>query len=818
MLNSLISTARAAFATPDHANAASGFELRIETALAQRTDRHTPRAMFVAVAEACRPILAQRWATTQAREAQRHDRRVHYLSMEFLMGRALHNTVSALGVEGELHALAGKAVLADWETLIDGERDAALGNGGLGRLAACFLDAMAAREVPAFGYGLRYRYGMFSQRIESGRQTERADDWLRDGSPWEFFRDDVTYTVPFGGRVESELSRRVWHGAAQVNARAIDFIVPAHESEHVATLRLWQAEAAQPIDYAAFSRGDYAGAAAGTHEAEVLNWVLYPDDSTAAGRTLRLKQEYFLVSASIQDMIARHLAEGRDLPHFGRDNCVHLNDTHPALAPAELMRVLMDVHGLAWDEAWRITSEATSYTNHTLMPEALETWPVQLMAEWLPRHLEIIYGINQRFLDALRETQGADEYRVRALSLIEEGPERRVRMAHLAIAASHKVNGVSALHSNLMAQTIFSGFAALTPEKFVNVTNGITHRRWLVQANPALAAAIDGAIGGNWRRTPAKLGALADQASDAALMRAVRQIRRENKKRLAETIRQRTGIAVSPDSLFDVQVKRIHEYKRQLLNVLHVVARYLAIVERGEVPAIARTVIVAGKAASAYRTAKLIIQLVHDVAREVNCDPRVGEKLKLVFLPDYGVSLAERIMPAADLSEQISTAGTEASGTGNMKLALNGALTIGTWDGANIEMAEAMGPENMFVFGLKTNEVEDLRRVGYDPRLFAEQNRELAAVLDAIGSGRFSPDEPQRYRALVDHLLGADPYFLLADFASYMSAQRKTDTLYADSDAWSSRAIRNIAAMGAFSADRAIEDYQRLIWRRAGKR
>jgi starch phosphorylase len=818
MLNTLISTAHAAFATPDANAARQGFAQRVEQALAQRTDRHTPRAMFCAVADACRPILAQRWAATQAREAQRSDRRVHYLSMEFLMGRALHNAVSALGVEGELHALAGQGLLADWETLIDGERDAALGNGGLGRLAACFLDALAARDVPAFGYGLRYRYGMFSQRIESGRQTERADDWLRDGSPWEFFRDEVTYAVPFGGRVESELGRRVWHGASQVNARAIDFIVPAHDSEHVATLRLWQAEAAQPIDYAAFSRGDYAGAAAGSHEAEVLNWVLYPDDSTAAGRTLRLKQEYFLVSASIQDMIARHLAEGRDLAHFGRDNAVHLNDTHPALAPAELMRLLIDVHGLAWDEAWHITSEATSYTNHTLMPEALETWPVQLMAEWLPRHLEIIYAINQRFLDALRATHDADENRVRALSLIEEGPERRVRMAHLAIAASHKVNGVSALHSKLMTQTIFSGFAALAPEKFVNVTNGVTHRRWLVQANPALAAAVDAALGNDWRRNPAQLRSLADKAGDATLMRAVRQIKRDNKKRLAEIMRQRTGIVVSPESLFDVQVKRIHEYKRQLLNVLHVVARYLAIVERGEKTVVPRTVIVAGKAASAYRTAKLIIQLIHDVAREVNSDPRVGDQLKLVFLPDYGVSLAERIMPAADLSEQISTAGTEASGTGNMKLALNGALTSGTWDGANIEMAEAMGVENMFVFGLKAHEVEDLRRVGYDPRLFAEQNRELAAVLDAIGSGRFSPEEPQRYRALVDHLLGADPYFLLADFESYTNAQREADAMYLDIDAWTSRAIRNIAAMGAFAADRAIDDYQRLIWRGAGAR
>lgn len=812
MLNTLISTARAAFAAPESDAEPHDFAQRVEQALAQRTDRHTPRAMFHAVAEACRPTLAQRWAATQAREALRQDRRVHYLSMEFLMGRALHNAVSALGVEGELHALAGRGVLADWETLIDGERDAALGNGGLGRLAACFLDAMAARDVPAFGYGLRYQYGMFAQRIESGRQTERADDWLRDGNPWEFRRDDVTHAVPFGGRVESELGRRVWHGATQVRARAVDFIVPANASDHVATLRLWQAEAAQPIDYAAFCRGDYVGAAAAAHEAEVLNWVLYPDDSTPAGRTLRLKQEFFLVSASIQDMIARHLAEGRDLARFGRDNCVHLNDTHPALAPAELMRVLMDVHALSWDDAWRITTEATSYTNHTLMPEALETWPVHLMAEWLPRHLEIIYGINQRFLDTLRDSHCANEERVRALSLIEEGPERRVRMAHLAIVASHKVNGVSALHSGLMTETIFNGFAALTPDKFVNVTNGVTHRRWLFQANPALAAAIDGAIGGQWRQAPAQLAEFAQKAEDATIVRAVRQIKRDNKKRLAALIRQRTGIVVSPDSLFDVQVKRIHEYKRQLLNVLHVVARYLAIADRGEQPAVPRTVILAGKAASAYRTAKLIIQLIHDVAREVNSDPRVAEHLKLVFLPDYGVSLAERIMPAADLSEQISTAGTEASGTGNMKMALNGALTIGTWDGANIEMAEAMGPENMFVFGLKTEDVENLRRVGYDPRLFAEQNRELSAVLEAIGNGRFSPEEPQRYRALVDHLLGADPYFLLADFASYLNAQREADALYFDSDAWTSRTIRNIAAMGAFSADRSIDDYQHLIW------
>ncbi|HEX4858177.1 MAG TPA: glycogen/starch/alpha-glucan phosphorylase [Usitatibacteraceae bacterium] len=812
MLPAPVLQMHAAGSAPEAPEAHADFARRVAQALVQRADRTSPQAMFRALAEACRPMLAERWAATQAREATRQGRRVHYLSMEFLMGRALGNAVAALGLDGELHALAGRGVLADWESLIDAERDAALGNGGLGRLAACFLDAMAARELSAFGYGLRYRYGMFAQRIESGRQVELADDWLRNGNPWEFYRDDLAYRIDFGGRVESELGRRVWHGATQVVARAVDFVVPAHDSTHVATLRLWQAEAAQPIDFAAFCRGDHASCAASQTAADVLNWVLYPDDSTTAGRELRLKQEYCLVSASIQDMLARHLREGRSLDTFGRDNAVHLNDTHPALAPVELMRLLVDHHALSWEEAWRITGEATSYTNHTLMPEALETWPVRLLAELLPRHLEIIYAINQRFLDQVRSRHGADEERVRRLSLVEEGPERRVRMAHLAIAASRKVNGVSALHSRLMTETIFADFAALAPGKFANVTNGVTHRRWLAQANPALAALIDAHLGDDWRRDPAQLGALAARAKDALLVREVRRIKRDNKRRLADTIRQRTGIAVSPDALFDVQVKRIHEYKRQLLNVLHVVARYLAIVDHGVAPRVPRVVVLAGKAASAYRTAKLIIQLIHDVARELNSNARVGDRLKLVFLPDYGVSLAEKIMPAAELSEQISTAGTEASGTGNMKLALNGALTIGTWDGANIEMAEAMGVENMFVFGLRAHEVDSLRKLGYDPRLYAEQDRRLAQALEAIGSGRFSPGEPQRYRALIDHLLGADPYFLLADFAAYAAAQDAVDALYGDADAWTARAIHNIAAMGAFSADRAIADYQRLIW------
>jgi starch phosphorylase len=790
----------------------AAFKLAFRHALAQRSDASSPQASLSAAAAASRQLLADRWARTQAADAQREaGRRVHYLSMEFLMGRALNNALAALGVSAELDAALQPQGLTLGQVL-ESEPDAALGNGGLGRLAACFLDSFAELGLPSFGYGLRYQYGMFAQRIQHGRQVEQPDAWLRDGNPWELHRSELKYVVGFGGAVASEGGVRQWKPAATVMAEAYDFVVPAHQGERVSTLRQWHARASRPIDFPAFCRGEHAAAGAHLLDADTLNWVLYPDDSTPAGRELRLKQEYLLVSASLQDMLARHLREKGAVESFGKFNTVHLNDTHPALAPAELMRLLLDEHGLSWDEAWRITGEATSYTNHTLMPEALETWPVRLFEALLPRHLEIVYEINHRFLQLVRERFADDEEMVRRVSLIDEQGERRVRMAALAIVASRKVNGVSELHSKLMVDTIFADYAKLWPERFFNVTNGVTPRRWLMQANPALSAVIDRHIGSAWRSDLDQLETLAAKAQDAKLQADVQGAKRANKQRLAERIRSELGIVVDPSSLFDVQVKRIHEYKRQLLNVLHVIARYQAIVANPAADWVPRTVIFAGKAASAYHMAKLIIELVHDVARVVNSDPRVGDKLKVVFMPNYSVSLAEAIIPAADLSEQISTAGTEASGTGNMKFALNGALTIGTWDGANIEMAQAMGEENMFVFGLRAEDVAKIKSLGYDPKLYVEHNAQLRAVIDAIANGGFSRGDRDHYAPLVQSLLTRDTYLLLADFAAYVEAQRAVDALYRDEAAWGERAVRNIAAMGRFSSDRTIREYVEQVW------
>ncbi|MBU6195697.1 MAG: glycogen/starch/alpha-glucan family phosphorylase, partial [Burkholderiales bacterium] len=578
----------------------------------------------------------------------------------------------------------------------------------------------------------------------------------------------------------------------------------------------WQAVSEQAIDFERFCRGEYEAAGRAQHEADLLNWVLYPDDSTQQGRRLRLKQEAFLVSASLQDVVARHLREVGSLAGLSLRNAVHLNDTHPALAPAELMRLLLDEQGLPWAQAWAITSQAISYTNHTLMPEALETWPVWMFEELLPRHLEIIYEINHHFLEGVRAQFPGDGGLAQALSIVAEHGERRLRMANLSIIASHRVNGVSALHSDLMVQTIFKDFARLWPQKFHNVTNGVTPRRWLQQANPALSAVLDGALGRRWRQDLMALEGLRAKADDAALLGAFSQAKLANKRRLAERIRRDLGLQVDPHSLFDVQVKRIHEYKRQLLNILQVVARYQAILAHPQglqgKPWVPRTVVMAGKAASAYRTAKLIIQLAHDVARTINADPRVQGLLKFVFLPNYSVSLAEVIIPAADLSEQISTAGTEASGTGNMKFSLNGALTIGTWDGANIEMAQAMGVENMFVFGLRTEQVESLKQAGYEPRRYADQDPALAQVLQAISAGDFSPGERGRYGGLVQELLNHDPYLLLADFSSYCAAQSEVDALYARPAAWQRQAVLNVAGMGVFSSDRTIAEYVDRVW------
>ncbi len=772
----------------------------------------TPTELMQAVAQVAREQLSRRWVATQARERNEQARRVYYLSMEFLIGRTLGNALAALDL-GEGATAAAQQHAQKLEDVADREPDAALGNGGLGRLAACFLDSMATLGLPSFGYGIRYEYGMFAQDIQNGCQVEYPDPWLANGTPWEFPRSGVSYPVRFGGWVEHHGDKALWRNAAEVAAKAHDMVIPGHGTSKVSTLRLWKAVAPAHIDLHAFNTGDYARAAGVKNEYENISWVLYPNDSTPAGRELRLRQEYFFVAASVQDILGRHLEEHGTLANLADKVAMHLNDTHPAIAVAELMRVLCDEHGMAWATAWGITQRVFSYTNHTLMPEALETWPVALMQHVLPRHLEIIFRINQDFLDFAAKFRPGDMGFLARLSLIDESGERRVRMANLSIVGSHKVNGVSALHSELLVKTIFADFAALWPDRFTNMTNGVTPRRWLAQANPGLAGLLDRTLGAKWRLDLDQLQALRDQRGNAAFREEFMAIKRANKARLAEHIARTTGIAVDPASLFDVQVKRIHEYKRQLLNLLHVVSRYQAILAHPNAGWVPRTVIFAGKAASSYAMAKNIIRLIHDVGQVVNRDPRVAGLLKVVFIPNYGVSVAEVIMPGADLSEQISTAGTEASGTGNMKLALNGALTIGTDDGANIEIRQNVGDDNIFIFGLKTPEVVSLRAAGYQPMRFYESNPQLKQVLDAIAGGAFSPEEPGRYRGLVDSLLwGGDHYLLLADYGAYVETQLRVDALYRQGGEWASRAIANVAGMGAFSSDRTIREYAQQIW------
>ncbi|MCU4121649.1 glycogen/starch/alpha-glucan phosphorylase [Variovorax sp. N23] len=781
----------------------------------------SPDDWLNATALAVRDQLVERWmATTRASYAQ-DLKRVYYLSMEFLIGRTFTNALLALELQDIVkQALADFGV--DIAALAEREPDAALGNGGLGRLAACFLDSMATLGVPGFGYGIRYEYGMFRQKIVDGQQVETPDYWLTRGNPWEFQRPEVTYRVRFGGHVQRREDATAsgaadWVDTHDVLAVAYDTIIPGYGTQATNTLRLWSARATEEIDLSAFNRGNYMQAVESKNHSENVSRVLYPDDSTASGRELRLHQEYFFVSASVQDLLRRYLRTHTTFDALPDKVSIHLNDTHPVLAVPELMRLLLDEHGLDWDSAWAHTQKVFSYTNHTLMHEALETWPVEMMGRILPRHLQILYEMNARFLATVTQKLGHDVELLRRLSLIDETGERRVRMAYVAVLASHSINGVSGLHSELMKQSIFADFNKLFPERFNNKTNGVTPRRWLAQANPPLAALLDQRIGRGWRRDLTQLEALRPMAQQAPFVRAFRHAKRENKLRLANWIEQNLGLVVDTDAMFDVQVKRIHEYKRQLLNVLHVVSRYQRIVaahEAGQTSdLVPRVVVFAGKAASAYHAAKLVIRLINDVAAVVNNDPRVGKLLKVVFLPNYSVSLAEIIMPAADLSEQISTAGTEASGTGNMKFALNGALTIGTLDGANVEMKDNVGDDNIFIFGNTTPQVADIRAGGYQPRTFYESNPELQRVLDAIRDGVFSPGEPSRYQGIFDTLVNwGDQYLLLADYASYVATQARVDALYRDADAWTRMAILNVAGMGAFSSDRTIAEYAHQIW------
>ena len=773
------------------------------------------RDWLYALSAAVRDRLVERWMDTTRRQYKQNVKRVYYLSMEFLPGRMLSNALLALGLHEECEQALRELGL-DFDELAALEPDPALGNGGLGRLAACFLDSMATLGLPGFGYGIRYEYGMFAQRIHDGRQVEHPDHWLVAGNPWEFVRPEVKYTIQFGGRVETGHANERgahWVGTDDVFAMAYDTLVPGYGTTAVNTLRLWSATATEAINLSLFNQGNYSAAIEEKNRSENVSRVLYPDDSSEHGRELRLRQEYFFVSASLQDLLRRYFETHHSVEQLADKVAIHLNDTHPAIAVPELMRLLVDVRHIPWTLAWRLCTKIFSYTNHTLMPEALETWPVALLERVLPRHMKIIYDINELFLDQLR-AQGEDVESLRRVSLIDEGTVRRVRMANLSVLASHKVNGVSALHTQLLRTTIFADFDRLFPGRFVNRTNGITPRLWLALANPGLSRLIDRHIGRNWRKRLDELERLRPLAADPAFIAAFRSAKAANKRRLADYVAGLTGIAIDPESLFDVQIKRIHEYKRQLLNVLHVITRYNRILADPTAAWVPRTVIVAGKSASAYFMAKLIIKLVNDVAAVVNNDPRVDGRLKVVFVPNYGVSVAKVIIPAADLSEQISTAGTEASGTGNMKLALNGALTIGTADGANIEIRDAVGAENMFVFGLDAAGVRRMREAGYAPRAIYEGNPELREVLDQIGAGYFSPDEPGRFQPIVQALLDhGDHYLLLADYAAYVQAQERADALYADPQAWAATAVRNVAAMGPFSSDRTIAEYAEGIWR-----
>lgn len=761
---------------------------------------------------AVRDRMVERWLRSNRAQLSQEVRQVYYLSMEFLIGRTLSNALLSLGIYDDVSSALAEMGL-DLEELIDEENDPGLGNGGLGRLAACFLDSLAALGLPGRGYGIRYDYGMFKQNIVDGRQKESPDYWLEYGNPWEFERHNTRYKVRFGGRIQQEGKKTRWIETEEIIAEAYDQIIPGFDTDATNTLRLWSAQASSEINLGKFNQGDYFAAVEDKNHSENVSRVLYPDDSTYSGRELRLRQEYFLVSATVQDILSRHYMLHKTYDNLAGKIAIHLNDTHPVLSIPELMRLLIDEHKFSWDEAFEVTCQVFSYTNHTLMSEALETWPVDMLGKILPRHLQIIFEINDYFLKTLQEQYPNDTDLLSRTSIIDESNGRRVRMAWLAVVVSHKVNGVSELHSRLMVESLFAEFAKIFPMRFINVTNGVTPRRWLALANPPLSKVLDEHIGRTWRTDLSQLDELKQHIDYPMVNQAVRQAKFENKQRLASYIAQQLNVVVNPKALFDVQIKRIHEYKRQLMNVLHVITRYNRIKADPQAEWVPRVNIFAGKAASAYYMAKHIIHLINDVAAVINNDPQIGDKLKVVFIPNYSVSLAQLIIPAADLSEQISLAGTEASGTSNIKFALNGALTIGTLDGANVEMQEHVGEENIFIFGNTAEEVEELRRSGYKPREYYEQDEELHQALTQIGTGVFSPAEPGRYRDLLDSLINfGDHYQVLADYRSYVDCQDRVDELYQNPEEWAYKAMLNIANMGYFSSDRTIQEYAKYIW------
>ena len=765
-----------------------------------------------ATLHAVRDLVTEGWITTARQSRAEETRRVYYLSMEFLIGRTLSNAMIAEGV----YDVAEKALAelnVNLEEIIEKEVDPGLGNGGLGRLAACFMDSLATLAIPAMGYGIRYEYGMFRQKIENGQQVERPDDWLEKGAPWEFMRPSKRFSIDFGGHIYFEDKKCIWNPAEKVTALAYDQMIPGYKNDSASTLRLWSAHGGELFDLAEFNRGDHLAAVATRSANQNLSRVLYPDDSTWNGRELRLRQEYFLVSASLQDILRRHLRTHGTLNNLADKVAIHLNDTHPALAIPELMRILIDLHGYSWQNAWDVTRRIFSYTCHTLMSEALETWPVEMMAKILPRHLQMIFEINDHFLEYVKTYVTTDMDFSRRVSLIEEGYQRKVRMGWLSVVGSHKVNGVAAIHSDLMVTSTFADFARIYPERFTNVTNGVTPRRWLAVANPKLAALFDQYIGSEWRCDLSQIEKLKAFTDKGEFKRAVADIKYDNKVKLAQYVKKTLDIDLDPHALFDVQVKRIHECKRQMLNVLHIIARYNEMLAHPEKDWQPRVFILAGKAASAYYAAKQTIRLINDVANVINNDERLKDRLKVVFIPNYSVSLAQLIIPAADISEQISLAGTEASGTSNMKFALNGALTLGTLDGANVEILDNVGEDHIFIFGNTVEQVEALRREGYRPFDYYQNDEQLREVIDQIIRGDFSPEEPNRYHSLIQGLQYHDYYQSFADFRSYVEAQKAVDKKYQDRDVWIASTIQNMVNMGFFSSDRTILEYAKNIWK-----
>ncbi|ESY81461.1 glycogen phosphorylase [Mesorhizobium sp. LNHC221B00] len=764
-----------------------------------------------------RDRIVDRWMQATREAYDQQEKRVYYLSLEFLIGRLMRDAFSNLGLMDNMReALSSLGV--DLDLIAALEPDAALGNGGLGRLAACFMESMATVDIPAHGYGIRYANGMFRQEIHDGWQVELPETWLDHGNPWEFERRERAFEVGFGGAVESitskdgRLERHVWKPTEHVLAVAYDTPVVGWRANRVNTLRLWSGMPIDPILLNKFNAGDHIGALAESNKADALSRVLYPADSHMAGQELRLRQEYFFSTASLQDIVQRHLSQYGDLKSLPDKAAIHLNDTHPAIAVPELMRLLMDVHGVDFDLAWDITKRTFGYTNHTLLPEALESWSVPLFERLLPRHMQIVYAINAQVLLEARATDQFSNEQISRISLIQENGDRRVRMGNLAFVGSHSINGVSALHTELMKETVFADLHRLYPDRINNKTNGITPRRWLIQCNPGLTSLAREAIGDRFLDDIDAIKGLDAFADDAVFRDKFAAVKRQNKVRLANLVADRLGIKVDPSALFDIQIKRIHEYKRQLLNILEAVALYDQIRSHPERDWMPRVKFFGGKAAPSYHNAKLIIKLANDVARVINRDPAVRGLLKVVFVPNYNVSLAEIMMPAADLSEQISTAGMEASGTGNMKFALNGALTIGTLDGANVEIKECVGDDNIFIFGLTTAEVAERRNNGYNPRGVIEASPELAQAVAAVSSGVFSPDDPDRYRDLINGLYDSDWFMVAADFDAYAAAQREVDAVWRNSPDWYAKAIRNVARVGWFSSDRTIRQYAKEIW------